>query len=132
MTLGSVWAVVRYVPDVVAGERVNIAVIAVSRDVPAIAVSRDVPSEARLRWTEATLARMKWLDPSPPIDAVVSLLGSIQDDIARGTFDVAALERLAGEWNNMIQVSRPGPSTLSVDDTIERLVPLLFPGREAP
>lgn len=120
---GSLWAVFRYVPDVAAGERVNVA---------AVAVSRTTPPVAQLHMTDATLARMTMIDPSPPRDAVLSLLGSVRDDIVRGTFDEPALRLLAAEWNNTIQLSRPGPSTLTPEATLALLVPLLFPERKGP
>lgn len=117
---GSIWAVFRYVPDVAAGERVNVAAVAVSRATPVV---------AHFHMTDATLARMTMIDPRPPLDAVVSLLGSVRDDIVRGTFDERSLRLLAGEWNNTVQLSRPGPSTLTPEATIALLVPLLFPER---
>lgn len=94
---------VRYVPDPVKGEFVNIGVIL--REVPREAGSNGAPSETRIRFTR-DWARVRCLDADADLGLLEALESEIEARLTLGTADPKpVLAQIADSFSNSVQMT---------------------------
>ncbi|MGD0115994.1 MAG: DUF3037 domain-containing protein [Dehalococcoidia bacterium] len=109
------YSIIRYVPEPLRGEQINVGVIAVSR------AGTSGRAKFPRRWTRAKQFGKE--DVTFLGDFSRSLNRQLADQLSLfdgpGRWNLDRLEKLSGEWSNSIQISEPRASTLPLDQLLE-------------
>ena len=119
--MGTVYSIVQYVPDPIAGERINIGLIAVEE------------GRAACRFLD-NWDRVNCFGSGADVEWLTEFATSIQLSCKESTMLVkttpeltmSSLRRMSEQWTYSIQLSQPSPSLLRCDQLIEDLAPLML------
>lgn len=104
------WSIIRYVPDPIREEFVNVGVIVISAD------SNDRLVTLLDDWT-----RVRHFDSRSSGGSIDELVGEVGANVLRPGFTLKHLKRWQREWYNMIQLSPVRASILEPGALMERL-----------
>jgi len=114
------YSVVQYVPDPVAGERINIGVIAVEGTRGACRFVRDWERAGQFGREDATFLQ----EFARSVET--STAESAQLLTTEPPLNLSALRRMAGRWRNSIQLTEPAPSVLDYRTLIDKIAPVFL------
>lgn len=107
------YSVIKYVPNPVADESINVGVVAFSGD------------EVSLRFT-SDWARARQLSNRDP-SILKQTVADLTSELKNGRLSEPTIRRYAETWHNQIQWSEPRPSLNGVDELVEEVATVYLP-----